>query len=600
MNMKRLLASLLSAAVCVSLMTACGNSTSPSNSTEPTDSTQSIPSTEEPSAASDASADDSTPSRADEPSAPAAALHTLHILDSEKHDAITATFFNSRSGDSQEITMEKSGETDKGFTFLCQADTNQYNMVHLTYGDVTTMDVAFNSFTSGWYLYQDALLPYAEGTEPVYDPAYETKVFTFDGYDKTVYIWTPKDYDAKAEDKYATLYLFDGQSVLATGRDKNMDNDVECWNVCENVESMMAVTDHKAIIVAIETVGDRTDINGNTRDDELIPDLGKTVDEMSDCKKHGGLFADFVCDTVMPYVQEHYNVYTDPQHNAIVGSSFGGLASFYTCLAHADRFGVCGALSPSFWVYDEPEWEAFLTKAITEAKELPFLYLYAGGYATDGGVFASRMYDSLLDIYPKDKIVFSKYEAGEHFISFWRNIFPEFLEAFFTNKVAALESGVPVVYNDTSDPYAIDIDNISVDENDSRPAEVRNYIYFDNSDTQWEQVWAFWWDGKPVNIITREAYGADWPGVQMERIEGTDIFRLVAPVGTSNIIFSSGVTDDKVAQGTLAYQTVDMPYMTAMLGKVYKIDTSVEPKAGRGPEKTKFRYSAGEWTDYQP
>ena len=47
-----------------------------------------------------------------------------------------------------------------------------------------------------------------------------------------------------------------------------------------------------------------------------------------------------------------------------------------------------------------------------------------------------------------------------------------------------------------------------------------------------------------------------------------------------------------------AYQTTDLPYSNAMIGKVYKIDTSTEPKADPGMMKTKRRYSAGSWSDY--
>ena len=113
--------------------------------------------------------------------------------------------------------MEKSSGDEKNIIFTCEADVNLYNMVHLTYGKTTSMNVAFNSFVSGWNLDNDELLPYAVGTEPSYDPKFEPKVFKFDGRDKNVYIWTPDDYDKNSDDKYSVIYMFDGQSVLAKG-----------------------------------------------------------------------------------------------------------------------------------------------------------------------------------------------------------------------------------------------------------------------------------------------------------------------------------------------------------------------------------------------
>lgn len=84
----------------------------------------------------------------------------------------------------------------------------------------------------------------------------------------------------------------------------------------------------------------------------------------------------------------------------------------------------------------------------------------------------------------------------------------------------------------------------------------------------------------------------------MEQIEGTDIYRITAPFAVQGIIFDSGVTDKEVAEGKDAYQTTDLPYSNAMIGKVYKIDMSVEPKADPGSMKTKRRYSAGNWSEY--
>ena len=125
-----------------------------------------------------------------------------------------------------------------------------------------------------------------------------------------------------------------------------------------------------------------------------------------------------------------------------------------------------------------------------------------------------------------------------------------------------------------------------------------DYFYFKNT-PGWDEVYAYWWGGMAVNSITKEAYYyTDWPGFEMEQIEATDIYRIVAPFGAQGIIFDSGVTDKEVSEGKDAYQTTDLPYTNALIGKLYKIDTSVEPKADPGNMKTKHRYSEGSWSDY--
>ena len=573
MKMKRIPALLLCGAVCVSAVTGCSGNKGESQATP-----------------------DSAVSKSEPVKTKVEKIHKLTIRATKDISEITATFINTANGKTEDVKMKKGTEDEKAVVFSCEADVNKYNMVHLTYGDTTSMDVAFNSFTSGWNLNNDELLPYVVGTEPVYDPQFDTQVFQFDGRDKNVYIWKPADYDEKAAEKYSVIYMFDGQSVLAKGKDRGMDNDVMCWNVSENVESMTAVTGNKAIIVAID--------NGSPyRDDELIPDLGHIdmegapayAKEEDVSEKRGNAFADFVCDTIMPYVNEHYNVYTDAQHTSLAGSSLGGLETFYTVLSHPDKFCACGALSSTFSMYAEAEWTKFL-KDKCSMENAPFLYLYAGGYMVDNGDVTETMYNKLLESgYPKDKLIFSKYEPGEHFMQYWRNIYPEFLEAAFTQHVSALEYGVPIEYKDKTDPYEEYFKDLDMDMENAEPG----YLYYDNSETKWDKVYTYWWGGMAINSMTKEPYYfAEWPGFQMEQVEGTDIYRITAPFGVQGIIFDSGMTDKQVAEGVDAYQTTDLPYSHGLIGKVYKIDMSVEPKADPGAMKTKRRYSEGSWSDY--
>lgn len=219
------------------------------------------------------------------------------------------------------------------------------------------------------------------------------------------------------------------------------------------------------------------------------------------------------------------------------------------------------------------------------------------GYATDNGDVSQTMYNKLIENgYPKDRLVYSKNESGEHLIDYWRSIYPEFLQAAFTKDVPALEFGVSVQYADKSDPVEKYLEEMEIDKNDLKPG----YVYYDNSETKWEKVYAYWWGGPSINSVTKESYYlAEWPGFKMEQIEGTDIYRIVAPYAVTGIIFDSGVTDREVYEGKTAYQTVDLQYGENLMGKVYKIDMSVKPKADPGTMKTKHRYSEGSWSEYK-
>ncbi len=145
-------------------------------------------------------------------------------------------------------------------------------------------------------------------------------------------------------------------------------------------------------------------------------------------------------------------------------------------------------------------------------------------------------------------------------------------------------------------------------ENNRNSSEQTNsggdYIYYDNSETKWDKVYAYWWESNfatTTNKITGEVYGEAFPGLPMERVGDTDIYRIVIPVKANNIIFNCGITDKEIKNGKQSYQTSDLVFdENANAGQVYKIDLSQEAKHGRGVEKTKYIYPAGTWSNYTP
>ncbi len=590
MKTKRVITGIISATLCLSLLTACSGQT---------DSQSSADKQESKSSTTSGQSTESQQSSADESSKQTVApgKDILTIKDPGKNSEITATFFNNNTGTSEDVKMEKTGETDDSYIFTCQGDSEKYNVVHLSYGDRVTKDVAFNQCVSGWTLYEGELLPYIAGSEKDFELKYETKTFNVSGLEKNVYIWTPDDYDASSAEKYETIYMLDGQTVLTT----EIGGSMRSWNVAHHAASMMSVTDKKTILVCIDA--------GETRNDDYAPALPGDAKCQASSNPCGRLYADFVCSTIMPYIQENYNVYTDASHTSIAGSSMGGLESFFIGLEYADKFGTAGVFSPSLWAYDTDDWKTYF-KSKTYDENCSFLYFYSGSFGDDSGYWAEPVYNALIEAgYPKDKLVFSKNEKGAHNEEYWSNIYPEFLESMFFGKVAALPCGETITYTDRTEPENLDIitaADASSNEPDTRPDYIKNYVFFDNSEMKWDNVWAYWFGPtgeSPINKATGEdEYGnPEWPGLQMEKIEGTDIYRIVAPVGVAAIIFSNGILDEDVRKGVTAYQTRDLLYSDAACsGKVYKIDTSVPAEQGTGVEKTKFGYPSGKWTAFEP
>lgn len=357
-------------------------------------------------------------------------MHKMYVRDETKSREITVTFENSSSGDKTEVAMEKVGESDDYFTFACEGDAARYNRAYITYDGSKNLGVAFNKYVSGWSITSFGLVPYTEGGEFTDKVEFRTESFDYKSDKKEVYIWTPKDYDPDSEEKYSVVYLLDGETKLSRDFSDAMNNG--CWNVAESVTSAMSLSGNKAIIVAVSNPE-------FTRYDELVPDIGELSDGLTfNSYKQGKLFCDFVIEKVVPFVEENYNVYTDASHNSIGGGSLAGLESFYIGMEHPEKFGAIGAFSPTFASFYTSTWMKYLGEK-TFDESSPFIYFYSGD-ADDNEWSAKGMIDCLQKLdYPGEKMAYNKYPNGKHSVPYWRNVFPEYLEAVFDKKVEALE-----------------------------------------------------------------------------------------------------------------------------------------------------------------
>lgn len=360
--------------------------------------------------------------------------HFLYFKDSAKNDHATAIFFNSNSAESEEVEMTACSEDSDSRTFCCEGNSDLYNMVKIAYGDKHTKEFAFNKCVSGWYDSKDGLLPYTEGEEISYPAQHDEITLTCNGYEKEIHIFKPDDYDADSQEKYASVYVLDGQWMTFLGKE-GISLDDSCL-VTEQVKAMTSVTGSKVIVIAVDTYGNMKDVS---RDVELAPDLSKYGAEL-DREMKGNEFAAFVADTLVPYVQEHYNVYTDALHTSIAGASLSGLESFYITMEYPELFGTVGALSPSFLYYDNDEmWRKYLGEKTFDDNS-PVLYFYTGPQGGDTDPFVTDMVNRLKDLgYPSDKLILHYNENGGHHVWFWRSVFSEFLEAMVFRSVKPLQ-----------------------------------------------------------------------------------------------------------------------------------------------------------------
>ncbi|HSN47311.1 MAG TPA: alpha/beta hydrolase-fold protein [Flavobacterium sp.] len=179
---------------------------------------------------------------------------------------------------------------------------------------------------------------------------------------KKIWIYLPKNYDVSNK-KYPVIYMHDAQNLFDA-----KTSYVGEWNVDEKLDSLNA----QVIVVGIEHGNDK-------RIDELTPYKNA---------KYGGGNADnyleFIVETLKPVIDAKYRTKNNIRNTAIMGSSLGGLVSYYAILKYPKVFGKAGIFSPSFWFNRKEITE--LTEKTTKLKTK--IYFLCGDSEGDADVVA--------------------------------------------------------------------------------------------------------------------------------------------------------------------------------------------------------------------
>jgi predicted alpha/beta superfamily hydrolase len=149
------------------------------------------------------------------------------------------------------------------------------------------------------------------------------------GRNRTISVYLPPSY-ASGKRHYSVLYMQDGQ---------NLFNNKEAfsgraWGIGNMIDKMPIV--RQAIVVGIH--------NGQM----------DRINEYTPFKRNkqggqGAAYLQFIVETLKPFIDQKYRTLGAPEHTWLVGSSLGGLISFYGGLMHPSVFGKIGVFSPSFW-----------------------------------------------------------------------------------------------------------------------------------------------------------------------------------------------------------------------------------------------------------
>lgn len=272
--------------------------------------------------------------------------------------------------------------------------------------------------------------PSATPFAPVSETSLVIKSRFMNGLERVMSVYLPGDYARFPEKRYRVLYAFDAQQLPEIAFEQYMNS------------LYMARRIEPVIVVAIRS------LDGDLRKEELGTGPYLNVfgwGTLSD------VFNKFMINELLPKVQETYRTLTGPQNTAVMGWSLGGLSAIYLGWQYPDRFGIVGAFSPSLWwrAESKPGEELharIIHRIVRESVRRPGLRMwFEAGTAeepkTDMDMNGTP--DVIQDVqdlmkelekkgYQRDAdMVFLKVEGGQHAITTWARVLPDFLQWAF-------------------------------------------------------------------------------------------------------------------------------------------------------------------------
>ncbi|MEO0367941.1 MAG: alpha/beta hydrolase-fold protein [Pseudomonadota bacterium] len=137
-----------------------------------------------------------------------------------------------------------------------------------------------------------------------------------------VLIWLPPGYEQNRETPYPVIYTHDGQNLF----DPRLSYTNVDWGLDE------------AIVKGVEA-GEYTP--------PVIVGIWNTADRLWEYSPwhDADNYAEFIIEELMPRINKEFNVAQTPDKTFSMGSSMGGLVSFYLVAKYPEYFSACGCLS---------------------------------------------------------------------------------------------------------------------------------------------------------------------------------------------------------------------------------------------------------------
>ena len=210
---------------------------------------------------------------------------------------------------------------------------------------------------------------------------------------RQVVVWLPADYEESGK-TYPVIYMHDGQNLF----DPREAYGGVTWGIAEALSAPRRPGGiPKAIVVGV--------YNSSLRHREYMPQaiygaLPARVRAAFDGSVGGSPISDsyvrFLADELKPFIDRTYRTKPQPDQTSLMGSSMGGLISFYGLMERPDCFGRAACLSPH-WPFIVPNMIGANTPTPKETQAAVSGYVNSRGPDLKGRVLYLDRGDQTLD-----------------------------------------------------------------------------------------------------------------------------------------------------------------------------------------------------------
>jgi len=278
---------------------------------------------------------------------------------------------------------------------------------------------------------QTANIKYKDGCDGTF---HVFNSFDINSRPRKIEIFLPLGYE-NSKDKYPVIYMNDGQTAFEPGGLSPW-----YWNVEETLNKFYKEKIiSKVIVVAISPIN---------RVDEYLSikqylDFDNSVVDIA-----GGLpkYAKYLASELKPFIDSNYRTDPNPARTMIVGSSFGGTASFYISCTHPKAFGVAGVFSPSFTIgtglqinpqpIEKTEYIQGILTSLHGSKTKPTLWIDWGEQEGDTGTRSLEVIKLLKEkesYKENENIFYMEDKMGTHDERAWAYRFGLLMKQFYGN-----------------------------------------------------------------------------------------------------------------------------------------------------------------------